>query len=208
MRLDVVIQGRLSERWGGWKWENVKLANASCDASSTHLFIRPLNAWCAPHFDSGSNEAASLRDRGSHYRVCREHTRHQAHQCLHPFISVRTPRRWTQGRIDFLSSSFPPQTQQTVQHHLCRVHLVLRLSLMRVRVCVFSIFSYRGADVLGLPGKEVLGHRQAGDHKHSHMLADVTSLTRVCSWEADSDSDLHLRSHPSNINLTTAAQTW
>ena len=132
----VVIQGRLSERWGGWKWENVKPANALRDASSTHLFIRLPNAWCAPHFDSGSNEAASLRDRGCRYRVRREHTRHQAHQCLHPFISARTPRRWTQGRIDFLSSSFPPQTQQTVLHHLCRVHLVLHLSLMRVCVCV------------------------------------------------------------------------
>lgn len=83
------------------------------------------------------------------------------HHCLHPLISVRTPQRSGQDH-----------KQKTVE---LQSPFVLRPSLMCV--CVCSIFSCRGADVLGLAGEKVLGHRQAGEQRtHTCWLSHFIHL--------------------------------
>lgn len=87
------------------------------------------------------------------------HTQQKDNQCLHLFISVKTRQRRTQGWIDFLS---PAPSFNHVHNSSVTLHAPT-LSC----VCVFSIFSYWGADVLGYAGEEILDHCKAGNWKKS-----------------------------------------
>lgn len=164
-----------------------------------------LNTRCVPHCDTQSNKAASVHCWGTEGVITASAGSTHTIRLISVYIpSLASGHDGGEPRVELISC--PPSflhKQQIVQ--LCRVHLVLRLSLMRICVCVFSIFSYRGADVLGLAGKEVLGHRQAGDQRtHSHTWW-LMSLKRTLTpaWTLTDNRHLSLQHWPqSHLSLT------
>lgn len=69
---------------------------------------------------------------------------------------------------------FCPQSFFSKQNKMLPLQIPTCLAAV-LTLCVFvsPIFSYRGTDVLGLAGKKVLGHCQAGECKTKALMSNL-----------------------------------